>query len=241
MNTKWISACAGAAIAAGLLAAGQGAAPRGGDRAPPVTVCAASSLRDLVEEVAAAWTGRTGTPVRLRVEATSILARQIREGAPADLFLAAAPEWLDGAAPLARRDWLGNRLVAVRREGSGPDALRDAGSLALANEQVPAGAYARAALQGAGIPLPGRVILCTNVRDVLSKVMHGAADAGVVYATDAAIEPAVEVLFRFPEGSHPTIVYAAGLLSERGRALFDALGEPWVREIAARRGFLVLP
>ncbi len=206
-----------------------------------VTVFAASSLREVVEEAAAAWTDRTGIPVRLRFEATSTLARQIREGAPTDLFLPAAPEWLDEVGTLARCDWLGNRLVAVRRAGARPEDLRGAGSLALANEQVPAGKYARAALEGLGIPLPGRVVCGQNVRDVLSKVVHGAADAGIVYATDAAVEPVVEVFFRFPVGSHPPVVYAAGLITERGRALLGALHEPWVLDIAVRRGFVVLP
>ena len=207
--------------------------------AAPVTVYAASSLKEAVTEITSAWTGKTGIPVRLQFEATSTLARQIQEGAPADLFLTAAPEWLDKVKVMDRYDWLGNRLVAVRRKGTAVD-LKKASSLALANEQVPAGKYAKVALGKLGIKIPERTVYGENVRDVLSKVSHGAAEAGVVYATDVAIDPDVEVCFEFPEGSHPPVLYSAGLLRESGRGLFAALKEPWVLDIAHRRGFLSL-
>ena len=77
----------------------------------PVTLCAAASLREAVTEIADAWSRTSGRPVRTRFEATSTLARQINEGAPADLFIAAAPEWLDRVKTLERFDWLTNRLV----------------------------------------------------------------------------------------------------------------------------------
>jgi molybdate transport system substrate-binding protein len=91
-----------------------------------------------------------------------------------------------------------------------------------------------------GIALPPRVIYGASVRDVLSKVSAGGAEAGIVYATDAAIEPAVRIAFTFPGDSHPKIVYAAGLLTAEGAALFEALREPWALAIARRYGFLDL-
>ena len=219
----------------------RGEAPKEIPAQASVTACAASSLKEMVTEVATAWTKRSGTPVRLRFEGTPTLARQIQQGAQADLFLSAAPEWLDKVKTLGRYDWLGNRLVAVCRKGEGPVDLKRVSSLALANEQVPAGRHAKAALGALGIPVPGRVVYGENVRDVLSKVSHGAAEGGVVYATDVAIDPAVEVCFRFSEGSHPPVVYSVGLLTERGRPLFMALRESGAMEVAKRHGFLALP
>jgi len=222
------------AILALLLAFG---CRKGDPDARPVVVFAASSLREAVADVAAEWSGKTGIVTHLRYEATSTLARQINHGAAADLFLAADPEWLKSVPTLARFDWLTNRLVCVVPREAGPLDLSKVGTLALANAEVPAGKYARAALERLGRWPPRRVIYGSNVRDVLATVSQGGADAAVVYATDAAVDPAVKVAFVFPEESHPPIRYAVGLLTEHGRALFDALNEPWLREIAARRGF----
>jgi molybdate transport system substrate-binding protein len=207
----------------------------------PVTLFAASSLKEVVTEVAQDWSRRAGRGIRLRFEATSTLARQIREGAPADLFVSAAPEWMDHAAPSDRFDWLGNRLVlAVRRDFEGPSDPPRMTSLALANEQVPAGRYARAALTKLGIPLPARTIYGANVRDVLSKVSTGAVDGAVVYATDVSVDPDLRIAFEFPADSHPRIVYSVGLLSAEGRELFEALREPSSIEIAKMKGFVPL-
>ncbi len=209
----------------------------GREPGPALVVAAASSLREVAGEVAAEWTRRGGRPVELRVEASSTLARQVRGGAPADLFLSASPEWIDAVAPLERREWLRNRLVVVvRREVRDFDLAR-AASLALANEQVPAGKYAEAALRKLGIPVPARAIRGSNVRDVLSKVSRGGAEAGIVYATDAAVDPELRIAYEFPRDSHPDIVLGAALLAPRAKGLFDALREPWALEIARRHGF----
>jgi molybdate transport system substrate-binding protein len=217
-------------VAAGLLGCG---APR----EPEVQVFAAASLREVLEEIASVWTGRAGRGVRLQFEATSTLARQVEQGAPADVFAVAAPEWLDRRRPLERYDWLSNRLVlVVPREAPDPD-LGKLRSLALAGEQVPAGRYARAALDRLGVRLPDRVIYGAHVRDVLSKVAQGGAEAGVVYATDARMDPRVRVGYVFPAESHPKIVYAVGLLRPGGKPFFAALREEWAQEIARRHGF----
>lgn len=203
----------------------------------PVTVYAAASLKEAVSGIAGEWTKRTGRPVRLQFGATPTLARQIREGAPADLFLAADPEWLDRAGTLERFDWLGNRLACVVRRGSPKPDLAGVGSLALAGGEVPAGKYAKAALASLGIPLPPRVVYGASVRDVLSKVSQGAAEAGIVYATDVPIDPGTETAFLLPEESHPPIRYAVGLVTPQGRELYAAFREPWALEAALRRGF----
>jgi molybdate transport system substrate-binding protein len=241
MQASWI-----AALALLLPAAACGEAPGGRLGVPaPVVVFAAASLREVAIEIAAERERRGGAACRLRFDATSTLARQIAAGAPADLFLTAAPEWLDEVATIERADWLSNRLVVVvPKEAPEIDLADVAGlagvpSLALANEQVPAGRYARAALRHLGLALPERALLGESVRDVLSKVSEGGAAAGVVYATDAAIDPKVRVASTFPAGSHPPIRYSIARLTPAGQALFDALREPWALELARRRGFVV--
>ena len=206
-----------------------------------VVVFAASSLKEVVTEVAAEWTKRSGVPTRTQFEASSTLARQIKEGAPAAVFISAAPEWLDLLRIRDRVDWLSNRLVCVVPKDAKDVDLKTLKSLALANEQAPAGQYARAALSHLGIPIPERTIYGSNVRDVLSKVSQGGVEAGIVYATDAAVDPAVRIAFTFPPDSHPRILYSAGLLTPAGKGLYDALREPWVREIAVRHGFMEVP
>jgi molybdate transport system substrate-binding protein len=203
-----------------------------------VVVFAASSLKEVVTEISMEWSKKSGMPTRTQFEASSTLARQIREGAPADVFITAAPEWLDLLQIKDRVDWLSNRLVCVVPKDAKEVDLKTLKSLALANEQAPAGMYARAALAHLGIALPERTIYGSNVRDVLSKVSQGGAEAGIVYATDAAVDPSVRIAFTFPLESHPRILYSTGLLTPAGKALYDALREPWAREIAIRHGFM---
>lgn len=236
-----------------LAVAGVLAACRGGDDASASmsasasasasgpTIVAASSLRDVLTDITAEWVRRGGATPRLQFEASSVLARQLREGARADVFVSAAPAWVDALQPLDRHDWLGNRLVLVVRADAPDVDLAQLASLALAAEQVPAGAYARAALAHLGVTPPARTIYGANVRAVLATVAQGGAEAGIVYATDAAIEPAVRISRTFPLESHPRIVYTAARLTDQGRAFFDALQTPWAHEIARRHGFLVPP
>ena len=203
----------------------------------PVTVYAAASLKEVVTEIAQEWTKQTGRPHRLMFESTSTLARQINEGAPADVFISAAPEWLDKVKTLERFDWLSNRLVCVVPKEAPDFDLKKLESLALADEQVPAGKYARQALAKAGVPLPERTIYGHNVRDVLSKVSQGGAKAGIVYATDARLDPEVRVAYVFPPDSHDKILYSAGLLTPKGEAFYDRLSKPSSLESAKRLGF----
>jgi molybdate transport system substrate-binding protein len=224
-------------LTAGLVVAGCGGEEAARAPARAITIFAAASLRDVMTEISAEWTRRGGEPPRLRFEASSVLARQIREGAPADLFVSASPEWVTEVQPLSRADWMGNRLVLVVRRDA-PDAdLENLESLAMAAPQVPAGRYARAAFAHLGIEIPRRTIYGSNVRDVLATVSEGGAGAGIVYATDAAIDPEVRISFTFPPASHPPIVYSIGLLTEEGRGFFNAMQEPWAVEIARRHGF----
>lgn len=167
-----------------------------------------------------------------------MLARQIREGAPADVFVSADPRWMDSVTTIARHDWLGNRLACVvPAERRGDVDLRSVASLALGGVSIPVGMYARVALEKLGVPLPERTICGQNVRDVLSKVAEGAAEAGIVYATDVPVEPRVRLAFLLPEESHPPIRYVIGLIRPGGKDFFEALRSPAVLEAASRRGF----
>ena len=220
-----------------LLAACSGDKP---SRHGEVTVYAASSLKELVTEVGDAYGQKAGQQVREQFEASSTLARQIREGAPADLFITASPEWLDQLRLVERFDWLSNTLVVVVRKDVATFELESAESLALANEQVPAGKYAKAALKHLGIEPPERTIYGSNVRDVLSKVSQGGAQAGIVYATDAAVDPEVRIAMTFPPDSHPRILYSVGVITETGRGFASALQEAASIEAAKKRGFAEL-
>jgi molybdate transport system substrate-binding protein len=209
--------------------------------AGPVTIFAAASLKEAVTEIAAAWSKRSGQQHRLQLEASSTLARQLKEGAPGDVFITAAPEWLDEVKPLARFDWLSNRLVLVAgKESQGVD-LKKLESLSLANEQVPAGKYAKAVLAHLGVALPERILYGANVRDVLAKVSQGGCQAGIVYATDAVVDPAVKVVYSFPPESHPRILYSVGRLTAAGESFFKELREPVSLDVARRHGFEVIP
>jgi molybdate transport system substrate-binding protein len=204
------------------------------DRDPgAVTVCAAASLREIATEVGDAWGRSAGVRVTYLFDSSDTLARQIREGAPADLFVSADPTWVAELKTVESFPWIANRLVAVRAKGATISDVTRARSLALGGKGTPVGRYAEAALRG--VPLPERIIRGGNARDVLSKVAEGAAEMGVVYATDVAIDPRVERVSDLPS---PGIVYPVALLTERGRGLYEAFRAPAALEAAKRRGFL---
>lgn len=191
-----------------------------------LTVYAAASLTEVMPALAAAWTARGHPPVRFVFDASSRLAKQIEAGAPADVFVAADAAWMDhlagrGAVDAATRVTLAtNTLVAVVPAGApfvpaGPADLArpEVARLAVAGENVPAGRYARAALADRWPTLAPRVVSGDSVRTVLAWVATGEASAGVVYATDARVEPRVRVAFTFPADRHPPVVYPAAVVA----------------------------
>lgn len=187
------------------------------------SVYAASSLQELVTEIL------SERKPRLQFQASSVLARQIREGARADVFISADPEWIDAVRPIDRYDWVSNRLALIVPK-DGPDIdLETVESLALGSEETPIGRYSRQALTR----LPPRVIYGFNARDVLSKVSQGAVQGGIVYATDAAVDPGVRVCRLLDV----RMTYIVALLRPEGRAIFEELRSPRALEIARRRGF----
>jgi molybdate transport system substrate-binding protein len=229
-----------------------------------VTVFAAASLQNALNDVGAAYTRKTGRPVRVSYAASSAIARQIEQGAPADLFVSADREWMDYAArrrliqPESRRDLLSNRLVLIAPAGArvgltvGPGmplarALGD-GRLAMAAPDVPAGRYARAALDRLGVwtSVEARVAPAESVRAALQFVARGEAPLGIVYETDARVDRRVRIVGVFPASSHPPIVYPAALTSRGAgnRAAADFLTYLSGAEASAifrRYGFNVTP
>jgi molybdate transport system substrate-binding protein len=195
-----------------------------------VTVFAAASLKNALDAVAADWRKQTGKAVTISYAASSTLAKQIENGAPADLFISADLDWMDYLQqrhlidPKSRRDLLGNKLVLIAPKESTVQAtlepgfplarLLDGGRLAMADPKtVPAGKYGKAALSYLGVwdAVSPRAAQAENVRAALALVAKGEAPLGIVYGTDAKSEPAVRVVGTFPEDSHPQILYPVAL------------------------------
>ena len=221
----------------------------------PVTVFAAASTKDTLEEIAEIFRKQQGIEVKLSPGASNALATQIIEGAPADIFLSASVEWADSLKSkglvLEARNLLGNSLVIAVPRGNpagvkSPEDLRaDAvKKLALAGEKVPAGKYAEQALRSAGLDeaLKTKIVRGQDVRMTLAFVERGEAEAGIVYATDVKISREVETACRFDPGTHDPIVYPLVLLetaekNESARKFHAFLQAAGARAIFERHGF----
>jgi len=222
-------------------------------------VFAAASLADALGAIGKDFEARTGTRVVLSLGGSNDLARQIRAGAPAEVFVSASAERMDEVQaagfvrPGDRVDLLSNRLVVVVPAASTaplatPEDLTSVRRLALADPQaVPAGIYARQWLEKRGLwdRLRERVVPALDVRAALAAVESGNADAGVVYETDARISKRVRVALQVPEAEAPRIVYPAALLATANgpapRAFFEHLRSAEARAVFERLGFEFLP
>jgi molybdate transport system substrate-binding protein len=231
--------------------------------AEPV-VFAAASLKNALDDAAALYKEKTGTSVTVNYAASSALAKQIEELAPADIFFSADLAWMDY---LEERDLikkesrvtlLGNAIVLVAPKDSSAaltiepgmklgDLLGADGKLAMANvESVPAGKYGKAALEKLGVwdSVADKVVQADNVRAALAFVASGEAPLGIVYRTDAAAEPAVKALGTFPEDSHPPILYPVALTktSENpdAAAFLDFLKSDAARPAFEKQGFIIV-
>jgi molybdate transport system substrate-binding protein len=230
---------------------------------PPLTVFAASSLKETLDDAAALYARTHAVPVRVSYAASSALARQVEEGAPADVLVSADRDWMDVLQregridARTRRDIAGNTLVLVAPSTRriAPFALRRGvalrpllgrdGRLAVAlTASVPAGRYARAALGSLGQwpAVRDRAVEAENVRAALELVARGEAALGIVYATDAAAESRVRVVARFPAGSHARIVYPAARVTAsrhpQAAAFVAWLRSPAAQAVLRRHGFL---
>lgn len=248
--------CTRALRAACLMLLAAGHAVAGTAAAEPTTVFAAASLKNALDEAGKTFTAESGIPVRVSYAASSSLARQIEQGAPADLFASADLEWMDYLTarklirPGTRVNLLGNRLVVVARKDAAlshaaftPDwfsrALGPDGRLATGEvSSVPIGKYAKAAFERLGLwaQVQPRLAQADNVRAALALVSRGEAPLGVVYESDAQSDPGVKVVGVFPADSHPPVIYPFAVTAE-ARGEGGARFLTYLRSTAARRVF----
>jgi len=231
--------------------------------AAQVTVFAAASLKESLDAVVKAYERLSGDKVVVSYAGSNVLARQIEKGAPADLFFSADTDWVAYlekrglTVPGSRRDLLGNDLVLIAPAASkaalglvpGVDlaAVLRGGRLAIANpDAVPAGIYGKDALTmlGAWTSVAKQLAPTDNVRAALLLVARGEAPLGIVYRTDALAEKRVRIVDKFPEATHPQIVYPVVRVKRGTSAVAakfaDYLGSTEARGIFERHGFIGL-
>lgn len=226
-------------------------------------VFAAASLTHALEELGSAWSRNTGSALKFSFAASSALARQLEAGAKADVLLSADLEWMDYAQarglidPRSRRDLLGNRLVLIAPASSAISleiapgfrlaAALGRGRLATGDpDYVPVGRYARSALTALGVwsEVADRLVRADNARTALAFVSRGEAPLGIVYATDAKVEPGVRVVGEFPADSHLPITYPVAVTSAAGpdaARFVEFLTSAPARSIFQEYGFVTLP
>ena len=227
--------------------------------ADDVTVFAAASLTDALDRIAAQWSEETGQMAVMSYAGSSALARQIQQGAPADIFISASEDWMDAVQasgdirPDTRRDLLGNSLVLIAHGDAAPvtidktldlTAMLDGGRLSMAMvDSVPAGIYGKAALTHLGLwdAVEPMVAQSDNVRSALTFVARGEAPLGITYATDAAAQHDVTIMGTFPADSHDPIVYPAAVTAQsdndQAQAFLDYLSSDAARAVWTEFGF----
>jgi molybdate transport system substrate-binding protein len=230
----------------------------------PAIVFAAASMKTALDEAAATFRAGKGDEIIISYGGSLALARQITQGAPADIFVSADEDSMDEAAkgaaikPESRVDFLANALVVVARKDSplqtlaltAADLTQALGDGKLATGEVnsvPVGKYAKQALTKLNLwdAIEPHLAMTDNVRAALAFVVRGEAPLGIVYATDAAAEPAVKIVATFPDSSHKPIVYPMALTAASANPaavkFFDFLRSPAARAIFERQGFKTLP
>jgi molybdate transport system substrate-binding protein len=234
--------------------------PSRAQEARPLMVFAAASLQTALNAVAAEWRKETGKRATFAFAGSPALARQIEQGAPADIFASADAEWMDWAQERkliraeTRREFLGNALVLIAARGDAID-LKIGPGLALGSalagsrlamgdpQSVPVGRYARSALQslGAWEQVSARIAGVDNTRAALALVARGEARLGIVYRTDALAELRVRIVDTFPAASHRPIVYpfalTAGASHPDATDFLDFLGSAAAIRVFLSEGF----
>ena len=228
--------------------------------AQEVTLFAAASLKTAMDQIEPLFEAETGADLKVSLAGSSALARQIQQGAPADVFISANTGWMDELEtggeidPASRKDLLGNAIVLVAHDPEAaaveitPEldlpALLNGQPLAMALvDSVPAGIYGKTSLTNLGLweGVEPSVAQADNVRAALSLVALGASPLGIVYATDAAAEPRVKVIGTFPEDSHDPIHYPIAAIAKSENPLTPALlaflEGPEARAIFEGQGF----
>lgn len=224
-----------------------------------LTVFAAASLKNALDDINSAYTDATGVKVTASYAASSALARQLEQGAPADVFVSADIAWMDYAlekkavADASRVNLLGNKLVLIAPKdskiadvaiGQNFDLAKLAGDGRIATgdvQSVPAGKYAKAALEklGSWTAAAPKFAMADNVRAALLLVARSEAVLGIVYETDAKVEPGVKIVATFPHDSYPPVIYPAAatakansnadgylafLRAQRAKTIFERYG-----------------
>jgi molybdate transport system substrate-binding protein len=225
-----------------------------------LTVFAAASMKNALDDVDAAYTAKTGVKVTASYAASSALAKQIEQGAPADVFVSADTDWMDYAIGKktinepTRVNLLGNSIVLIAPKdsginnvtiGQGFDLAKLAGDGRIATgdvKAVPVGKYARAALEklGAWAAAEPKFAMAEGVRAALTLVARGEAVLGIVYSTDAKVEPGVKIVGAFPANSHPPIIYpvaATSTAKPEAKAYLDYLQSSAAKAVLEKYGF----
>ena len=228
--------------------------------AADVTVFAAASLKEALDDQAKQFEATTGNKVIVSYAGSNTLAKQIESGAPADVFISADLDWMDYLdqrhllTPNTRYNLLRNSIVLIAPASStstlkiGPNfglaAALGFDKLAMANpDSVPAGKYGKSALESLGVwsSVEKQVARAENVRAALALVSRGEAPFGIVYRTDAIADKGVKIVDTFPPDSHPPIIYPAALVvttkSAAAKDLLDFLRSPSARRIWEKYGF----
>jgi molybdate transport system substrate-binding protein len=220
-----------------------------------ITVFAAASMKNALDDINAAYKVRTGVKIIVSYAASSALAKQIEQGAPADVFASADTDWMDysiGKKTInepTRVNLLGNSIVLIAPKdskidnvaiGQGFDLAKLAGDGKIATgdvKSVPVGKYAKAALEklGAWQATEPKFAMADNVRAAMTLVSRNEAVLGIVYSTDAKVDPGVKIVGTFPAYSHPAIVYPVAATTTAKPETTDYLA--FLRSTAAKNMF----
>jgi len=232
------------------------------EKKPALMVFAAASLTNVLDEQSKRWTSTSGVPVKLSFASSSVLARQIEAGGKADVFISADQEWMDylQARTLidrrTRRNLVGNRLVLIAPADStielkitpGFDLAGALGKRRLATgdpDTVPVGRYARSSLISLGVwdEIQDRLVRADNVRSAMMFVARGEVPLGIVYTTDALVDPKVRIVDTFPDNTHAPITFPGAVVAGAGGdaiAFVDYLASSTARDTWTKFGFLEL-
>ena len=225
-----------------------------------LTVFAAASMKNALDEIDAAFAAKTGVKVTASYAASSQLAKQIEQGAPADIFVSADTDWMDHAVGKksinepTRVNLLGNSIVLIAPKDSKVDNVTIAQGFDLAKlagdgriatgdvKSVPVGKYAKAALEklGAWQAAESKFAMAESVRAALTLVARGEAVLGIVYSTDAKVEPGVKIVGTFPSDSHPPIIYpvaATATAKPEAKDYLDYLRSSAAKRVLEKYGF----
>jgi molybdate transport system substrate-binding protein len=260
ISRQWIKFATAVVSAAWL---GIIANPVPASAADKITVFAAASMKNALDNIDKAFMKETGKEVTVSYAASGALAKQLENGAPADVFISADTDWMDYVAKKklikddTRLNLLGNRIVLVAakdkakpveiKEGMDLAGLLGDGRLAMGQPAtVPAGKYGQAALEKLGLwsSVEKKVAGAESVRAALALVSRGEAPYGIVYQTDVSSDPGVAVVGTFPESSHPPIIYPVAITADSKnpdtQAYFDYLKSDKAVPFFEHEGFTVL-